>query len=59
MSSSTTNEKQFLTYIKFVHTPLLEISSTMVRQRIKAGLSVRYFVPEAVNEYIKRKHLYK
>jgi nicotinate-nucleotide adenylyltransferase len=51
--------KQFLTYIKFVHTPLLEISSTMIRQRIGEGLSVRYFIPEAVNDYITTKGLYK
>lgn len=39
--------------------PHMEISSSDIRKRIKSGLSVRYMVPEAVYEYIKRNNLYQ
>lgn len=50
---------EFIPHIKFVHVPLLEISSTFVRQRIRAGRSVRYLVPDRVLLYIQQKQLYK
>lgn len=36
----------------------IEISSSMIRQRIKEGRSIRYLVPEPVREYIIQKKLY-
>lgn len=39
--------------------PLFDISSTEIRNRIKNKLSIRYFVTDAVNKYIKEKNLYK
>jgi nicotinate-nucleotide adenylyltransferase len=44
--------------LKIFNLPLFDISSTMVRNRIKNGLSVKYFVTEAVNEYIIKHNLY-
>jgi len=39
--------------------PLIDISSTMIRERLKKGLSVRYLMPDHVIDYINRKELYK
>ncbi|SIS36766.1 nicotinate-nucleotide adenylyltransferase [Salimicrobium flavidum] len=41
-----------------VEVPLLEISSSEVRKRLKRNKTVRYMVPEPVYSYIKRKGLY-
>ena len=38
--------------------PLIEISSTMIRERIQHGRSTRYLVPDAVGAYIKQHRLY-
>ena len=35
------------------------ISSTLVRERIQQGKSVRYMVPDSVLSYIKEKGLYQ
>lgn len=39
-------------------TTLLDISSTVIRQRIAAGKSVRYLIPEANRDYIAANDLY-
>ncbi len=39
--------------------PLLDISATRIRQMIKSGKSVRYMVPDAVQEDIERNNYYK
>lgn len=39
--------------------PRLEISSTDMRARVRAGGSVRYLVPNAVERYITKKRLYR
>jgi nicotinate-nucleotide adenylyltransferase len=40
-------------------TPVVEISSTDIRRRIRQGLSVRYLLAEKVLEYIERHGLYR
>lgn len=45
--------------IKLVNAPLMEISSTTIRQAIKEKKDMRYFMPEAVWQYIKEMHFYE
>lgn len=40
------------------HLPLLNISSTEIRERIKAGKGIRRMVPKVVADYIKENKLY-
>lgn len=45
--------------VLWVDSPLLDISSTDIRNRVKSGLSIRYLVPAAVETIIKEHHLYE
>ncbi len=45
--------------IVLIDTPLLEISSTGLRNRIRQGKSVKYFVPDHVMTYIQKKGFYR
>lgn len=42
-----------------LRTPLLEISSTDIRQRVSRGMSIRYMVPDQVRAYIGLHSLYR
>lgn len=44
---------------KLVDAPIVEISSTFIRESIRAGKDVRAFLPENVYDYIVDKGLYK
>ncbi|WP_225047027.1 nicotinate-nucleotide adenylyltransferase [Lacticaseibacillus kribbianus] len=44
--------------IVWVDAPVIEISSTDLRERIRTGASIRYLVPDGVREYIAEKGLY-
>lgn len=45
--------------IRYVEAPLMEISATYIRDSIRQGHSVRYLLPEAVEDYIRDKKLYR
>ena len=45
--------------IRFVDAPLLEISSSDIRRRIRENLPFRYFLSPSVYDYIKNNHLYR
>jgi len=42
-----------------VRVPLLEISGTEIRDRLRRGLPIRHLVPEAVERYLLRKRPYR
>jgi nicotinate-nucleotide adenylyltransferase len=42
-----------------IDTPLLDISSTQVRERVARGQSIRYLTPEPVREWIETRGLYR
>lgn len=44
--------------IHFLEIPLLEISSSTIRKRIRSKKSIRYLVPDSVFSYINEKGLY-
>ena len=44
--------------LQLVETPIVEISSTMIRQRLRDGHPIRYMVPETVESYIVENGLY-
>ncbi len=45
--------------VRLLDTPLIEISSTLVMERVRQGRSVRYLVPDAVRAYIDDHQLYR
>ena len=45
--------------VALVDAPIIELSSTAVRERLAKGLSVRYYVPDEVLGYLERKGLYR
>lgn len=44
--------------IERVRTPMIDISASDIRARVRQRLSIRYMVPESVQEYILREGLY-
>jgi len=44
--------------IEFVKGPIIDISSTLIREMIMSDMSVKYIVPDVVEEYIRKNCLY-
>ena len=51
-------EPPFAERVHVADAPLLEISGTNIRQRLRAGRSIRYLVPDPVRVYIDQHNLY-
>jgi nicotinate-nucleotide adenylyltransferase len=45
--------------VRFFDMPRVDVSSSMIRERVAAGRPVRYLVPDAVAEHIAREGLYR
>lgn len=44
--------------IRLMHSPNIDISSHMIRDAVAEGHSIRYYVPDAVRQYIESRKLY-
>ena len=44
--------------VKWVDAPMMELSSTFIRDAIRDGKDVRYMMPESVADYISEMHFY-
>lgn len=51
--------KEYNAQISMADTPAIDISSTDIRERIHDNRSIRYLVPESVEEYIRKNGLYR
>ena len=51
--------KPYIKDIEIIQIPLLEISSSDIRNRVRSNQTIRYLVPAKVEEYINAKNLYK
>jgi nicotinate (nicotinamide) nucleotide adenylyltransferase len=45
--------------VTYIDMPLIDISSSLIRDRLQEGRTCRYFMPDAVIDYIKGRHLYE
>jgi nicotinate-nucleotide adenylyltransferase len=46
-------------HIKLTNAPLMEISSTFIREAIRNKKDIRHYLPEAVSKYISEMHFYE
>lgn len=52
-------EKKYSCDIRIAEVPTIDISSTLIRSRVSAGLPIKYMVPECVENYIYKNNLYR
>jgi nicotinate-nucleotide adenylyltransferase len=51
--------ENILSRVQILDSPIIEISSTDIRTRVKHGESIRYYVADSVSEYITNRGLYR
>lgn len=44
--------------VQFADVPQIEISSSLIRERVRDGATYKYLVPEPVRQYMERRNLY-
>ncbi|HEY2420857.1 MAG TPA: nicotinate-nucleotide adenylyltransferase [Neobacillus sp.] len=44
--------------VLYVDVPAFDVSSSMIRDRVKQGKTIRYLLPDSLIHYIEEKHLY-
>jgi len=44
--------------VRFIDTPLIDISASQIRKRVATGAPYRYYVPQAIYQIIKKYNLY-
>lgn len=52
-------EEQYKAKIHLLPMPIIEISSSEIRNRVKDGKTIKYFVPKDIEHYIYTNNLYK
>lgn len=58
-ASPTTSGSLLPARLDMVSNPELEISSSDIKERLRAGRSIRYLVPESVYDFIRNNDLYR
>lgn len=51
-------DKKYLQYVQFLDLPVIDISSSMIRDMVRRGKSIKYLVTDEVLEYIQKNKLY-
>ena len=52
-------DQRFSERCHFLRGPLVEVSATEIRQWVRTGRSIRYWIPESVRAYIEANRLYR
>jgi len=52
-------QPEFLAEVQFIQSPVIEISSSRIREKLRCGESIRYLVNPAVEAYICEHQLYR